>query len=198
MGPTYVWSLLCGAHKLPHRGLSLVPRPSLSFLLLAVHLTTLQAIGSWARAWKGGYKGLKPECLFPYFSSHWTRRSLNWPRRSLGQFMWTLELIIHPLTISGPEYWWISTYTPSQTLVRTLVRYNSLAHPFCVFLPLPFTLNSTCVHTASYTFLFRKTNDELIVTGPYGLVRHPMYTTSILGVWITPTMVSILDQLKQF
>ena len=120
MGPTNVWLLLHSAHKLLHRGLSLVPRPSPSYPSLAVHLTVLQATGSWARAWERGYRGLKPESLFPYFSSHWTGRSLNWPRRSPGQFMFILEfteshyssinnfwsrtlmnLIMHPLTNSS-------------------------------------------------------------------------------------------------
>ena len=39
---------------------------------------------------------------------------------------------------------------------------------------------------------FRKTSDkvELVVTGPYRLVRHPVYTSLILAIWITPTLVS--------
>ena len=42
-------------------------------------------------------------------------------------------------------------------------------------------------------FSFRKTSDkiELVVTGPYGLVRHPVCTSVMLAIWITPTLVSI-------
>ena len=52
-----------------------------------------------------------------------------------------------------------------------------------------------CTHNLwPYTpFSFRKTSDkiELVVTGPYRLVRHPVYTSLILGIWIIPTLVSI-------
>ena len=30
---------------------------------------------------------------------------------------------------------------------------------------------------------------DLVTTGVYGLVRHPMYSFLILVFWITPTMV---------
>ena len=53
-----------------------------------------------------------------------------------------------------------------------------------------------CAHTIicdSAPFSFRKTSDkiELVVTGPYGLVRHPVYTSLMLAIWITPSLVSI-------
>ncbi len=31
---------------------------------------------------------------------------------------------------------------------------------------------------------------ELVVTGLYGLMRHPAYTVLLVGMWVTPTMVS--------
>lgn len=84
-----------------------------------------------------------------------------------------MNLIMHPI-----KQILVRELAKLQLLVSLLVQVILLFH-------LPLIL---CV---CHTFLFRKTNEELIVTGPYGLVRHPMYTTSILGVWITPTMVSI-------
>ena len=47
-------------------------------------------------------------------------------------------------------------------------------------------------------FSFRKTSDkiELVVTGPYGLVRHPAYTSLMLAIWITPSLVSILVEMN--
>jgi len=36
---------------------------------------------------------------------------------------------------------------------------------------------------------------KLVDSGPYGLVRHPVYTALMLAFWITPTMVSISSSL---
>ena len=47
-------------------------------------------------------------------------------------------------------------------------------------------------------FSFRKTSDkiELVVTGPYGLVRHPVNTSFMLAIWITPSLVSIFVEMN--
>ena len=36
---------------------------------------------------------------------------------------------------------------------------------------------------------------KLVDSGPYGLVRHPVYTALMLAFWITPTMVGISSSL---
>ena len=41
---------------------SLVPRPSPSFPLLAVRLTVLQVMGSWARAWNANITAYTGSC----------------------------------------------------------------------------------------------------------------------------------------
>lgn len=49
---------------------------------------------------------------------------------------------------------------------------------------------SSCSHLYFAPFL-RPEQKQLVDSGPYGLVRHPMYTTVMLGIWITPTLVGI-------
>ena len=46
------------------------------------------------------------------------------------------------------------------------------------------------LHLYLYSLL-RPDEMKLVDSGPYGLVRHPMYTALMLAFWITPTMVGV-------
>ena len=48
----------------------------------------------------------------------------------------------------------------------------------------------TYICTASTPF-FRPDQMKMVDSGPYGLVRHPVYTSLMLAFWITPTLVGI-------
>ena len=95
-------------------------------------------------------------------------------------------------------------YCITSSVLQELSKISSLFrtsfqmfHELVILLIIPISNMNYCPCTHNlwpYTpFSFRKTSDkiELVVTGPYRLVRHPVYTSLILGIWIIPTLVSI-------